>query len=93
LTKLLTAFIVAFIFVMVSGKKLPVLSGLLAIGVFFTVIFPESLWHGYLYPYGTILHMAGKLSKHYYKVADVFCITCGICRKICPAEAMQVYVS
>ena len=88
---MLTAFILAFIFVMASGKKLPVLPGLLAIGAFLTVFYPENLWHRYLCPYGTILHMAGKLSKHYYRVIDDLCVSCGICRKTCPAEAVQVY--
>jgi ferredoxin-type protein NapH len=88
---MLTAFILAFIFVMASGKKLPVLPGLLVIGAFLTVFYPENLWHRHLCPYGTILHMVGKLSKRHYTVAEDLCIACGICRKACPAEALQLY--
>jgi polyferredoxin len=83
-------FIVSFIFVMLTGKKLPVLPGLLVLGVFLTFFFPENLWHRYLCPYGTILRAAGKLSRRSYQIVENLCISCGVCERICPADAVEV---
>lgn len=85
----LFAFILMFMFIMVSGKKFPVLLGLLAVGVLLTFFFPESLWHRYLCPYGTVLSMAGKLSRRGYRVIEHGCISCGICSRVCPADAVM----
>jgi polyferredoxin len=82
------AFILLFAFVMVTGKKLPVLPGLLAVGMLLTFFFPESLWHRYLCPYGNILGIVGKLSKRGYRVIGDACISCGICSRVCPADAV-----
>lgn len=85
----LFAFILLFMFVMISGKKLPVLPGLLAVGVLLTVFFTEKLWHRYLCPYGTILSMVVKLSRRGYRVIEQACISCGICSRVCPADAVM----
>ncbi len=86
---ILAGFIFTFVFVMVSGKKLPVLPGLLTTGILLTLFFPESLWHRYLCPYGTILHIVGKFSKRSYSIIDELCISCGICYRVCPSEAVE----
>lgn len=87
---MLIAFILVFAFVMVSGRKLPILPILFAVGVILTAFFLENLWHRYLCPYGTILHAIGKLSKRSYSINDNLCISCGICRRVCPSDAIQV---
>jgi len=87
---MLIAFILSFVFVMLSGRKLPVLPGLLVSGVVLTIFFPESLWHRYLCPYGTILHIAGRSSKHSYNIINGLCISCGICHRVCPSEAISL---
>jgi len=95
LTKPLTRYIVllifalTFIFVMATGKKLPVLPALLACGVILTFLFPESLWHRYLCPYGTILSLTGSKAKLSLKIDADNCIQCGICQKVCPAQAVK----
>src|SRR5690554_545500 len=60
---ILGLFIAVFIFTMKTGKKLPVLPALFAIGVFITFFFPEELWHRYLCPFGTILSFPGSKAK------------------------------
>ncbi|MBM7582836.1 polyferredoxin [Caldicoprobacter guelmensis] len=85
----LFTFFLLFTFVMVSGKKLPVLPGLLTVGVLLTLFFTEKLWHRYLCPYGTILSMMGKLSRRGYQVIEQACISCGICSRVCPADAVR----
>ncbi|MDD3840145.1 MAG: 4Fe-4S binding protein [Clostridia bacterium] len=86
----LIVFILTFVFVRISGKKLPVLPALLVIGVALTIFFPEKLWHRYLCPYGTILHVVGKLSRRSYSIDDELCISCGACNRICPSNAVEV---
>lgn len=85
---ILVLFIGLFIFTMATGKKLPVLPALLAIGVIFTVFFTESSWHRYLCPYGTIFHLISGRSKYSVQIDQKFCTTCGLCKRICPADAI-----
>lgn len=87
---MLIAFILAFAFVMASSRKLPILPTLFAVGVILTAFFPENLWHRYLCPYGTILQAIGKLSKRSYSINDSLCISCGICYRVCPSDAIQM---
>jgi len=82
-------FIALFVFVMVSGKKLPVLPGLLVVGVFLTFFFPEALWHKYLCPYGTIFGLVSSKAKCSVNIDKDVCINCGVCKKVCPAEAVE----
>lgn len=95
LTKSLTRYIVllifalTFIFIMATGKKLPVLPALLACGIILTFLFPEGLWHRYLCPYGTILSLTGSKARLSLKIDTDSCIQCGICQKVCPAEAVK----
>lgn len=82
-------FVASFVFVMVSGKKLPVLPGLLAIGVVLTFFFPEEFWHRYLCPYGTILSLVSSKSRCSVCIDDEACINCRVCKSVCPAEAIE----
>ena len=84
----LAAFIAAFIYVMNTGKKLPVLPSLLIVGAAITALFSESLWHRNLCPYGTILSLTSKKAVKSLKIASDKCINCGICMKVCPADAV-----
>ncbi len=86
---LLGAFIIAFIFTMITGKKLPVLPILLGAGVLFTLIFPEELWHRYLCPYGSILSLPSRKSKHAMHIDAEMCNNCGACQRTCPAAAVR----
>jgi polyferredoxin len=58
----LALFVGIFAFVMITGKKLPVLPALFVLAIIITLFFPESFWHNHLCPYGTILHLTGKKS-------------------------------
>ena len=85
----LIIFFAVFSFVMVTGKKLPVLPALFILGVGLTLFFPESLWHRYLCPYGTILSFTGSRSKKSLHIDSENCIQCGSCFDICPGEAIR----
>lgn len=76
------------VLMMSSGKKLPILPLLFAVGVSLTVFFPENLWHRYLCPYGTILNFFGAKAKKYPEINQSVCIECGICGKVCPGGAI-----
>lgn len=85
---MLVAFLITFAFIMITGREIPVLLILLVLGVLSTIIFPESLWHRYLCPYGTILNMVGKHTSHSMTIDQEKCVNCDLCRKGCPTEAV-----
>lgn len=82
-------FIAVFIFTVVSGKKLPVLPALFALGILVTFLFPEELWHRYLCPYGTILNITSSKAKHGMQINEALCNNCGACKRVCPAKAIE----
>lgn len=82
-------FIAVFILTMVSGKKLPVLPVLFAIGVVLTFFFPEELWHRYLCPYGTIMSIPARKSKYTMTIAPELCNSCGMCMRVCPTKTVE----
>ena len=73
-----------------TGRKLPVLPILTALGVFITLIYVPSLWHRYLCPYGTLLNITGLFSKNYWRVNEADCKKCGVCERVCPADAVTM---
>lgn len=81
-------FIALFAFTMISGKKLPVLPALLIIGVALTLFFPEELWHRYLCPYGTLLHVTALRPLSAVRINQPACTNCGACSRVCPAAAI-----
>lgn len=87
---MLFLFLSTMIFVLKTGHKLPVLPILLALGVVASLIFVPAMWHRYLCPYGTLLSLAGRTSKYGYSVAKKDCIKCGICKGVCPGEAIKM---
>lgn len=82
-------FLAAFAFTMVSGKKLPVLPALFALGVLLTLFFPEALWHRYLCPFGTILSLPARAARRSMVINPERCNGCGMCYRVCPAEAVE----
>lgn len=82
-------FIAVFAFVIITGKQLPVLPGLLVIGVVLTLFFPEELWHRYLCPYGTLFSLVSARSLLSVKIDEKSCTNCGICKRVCPAVAIN----
>jgi len=86
---ILTLFLAAIAFTFATGEKLPVLLVLLGLGVLLSVLFPEELWHRYLCPYGTILSVPGSKSKWSLKIDQDACISCGKCKSVCPAVAVE----
>lgn len=83
-----TVFILILIFMIISGKKLPVLPALFIAGLSLTIFFPENFYHHYLCPYGAILSLTGSKAKKHVKINPEECIQCGICRQVCPGDAV-----
>jgi len=54
-----------------------------------TLIFEESFWHNNICPYGTILSLSSKPAKLSVKIDEEKCTACGLCQKVCPAEAIK----
>lgn len=82
-------FFVVFIFIMATGKKLPVLPALFVIGIVLTFLFPEELWHRNLCPYGTILSCSAAKTKKSIQINPLKCNNCGACLRVCPAMAIE----
>lgn len=80
----LLLFIGAFLFSMLTGKRLPVLPMAFFLGIFLTALFPELLWHRYLCPYGTFF---SKASKRGMNISSTLCNGCSLCSRVCPTEA------
>lgn len=87
---ILLLFIITFITVFVTGKRLPVLPVLFFIGILLSLFFVPSSWHRYLCPYGTLLNFTAFLARKSYNVEVDQCVKCGICKKVCPAGAVEM---
>jgi polyferredoxin len=86
---MMALFVAAFMAVMLTGRKLPVLPILFAGAVILTFFFPEELWHRYLCPYGTILNLPAAASKLKMTIDPQKCNNCGACLRTCPAKAVE----
>ena len=86
----LVLFIAAFAFSMITSKTIPALPILFAMGVILTFFFPEELWHRYICPYGTILSLPSKAAKLNMTINQEKCNSCGICKKVCQADSIQI---
>jgi len=82
-------FIALFILTIITGNKLPILPAMFIIGIILTTLFPETLWHRYLCPYGWILSRAASKSKHHVIIDSDKCNNCSLCKNICPTEAVE----
>lgn len=87
---ILILFIGIMVFGLNTGKRIPVLPVLTVLGTVLTLIFVPSFWHRYLCPYGTVLNLPGKAAAHFLKVNSDNCIRCGICKKVCPGDAVKM---
>jgi polyferredoxin len=85
----LVLFVITFIFIQKTGKKLPVLPALFIAGILLTVFFEPSFWHRYLCPYGTLFSFFSKKNKVGYTISGDGCSKCGMCVKNCPADAIK----
>ncbi|WP_198153329.1 4Fe-4S binding protein [Thermotalea metallivorans] len=86
----LMMFIGIMIFSIKSGKRLPVLPVLTILGAGLTLFFVPALWHRYLCPFGTILSFTGSFARRSLHIDEGSCVRCGICKKVCPDEAVQM---
>ena len=68
--------------------KINLLLYIIITSVAVTLIFEESFWHSHICPYGTILSLSSRPSKYSVKIDEDSCTGCGLCQKVCPAEAI-----
>lgn len=86
---LLTLFFLTFVFVMRSGRQLPILPLIFLAAVSLTFFFHEELWHRFLCPYGSILSASASKSGKGMSIDQDSCINCGMCAKVCPGLAVE----
>jgi polyferredoxin len=82
-------FLGTMVFVLKTGRKLPVLPVLLMLGTITTLLFVPAFWHRYLCPYGILMSMTGSYARHCWSIEEEDCIKCGICKTVCPVEAVE----
>ena len=87
---IMVLFIAVMIFTMVSGRKFPVLIILSSIGITLSFFFVPSVWHRYACPFGTILALPGRIAGFGYGVDRENCSKCGLCKAVCPGEAIDM---
>lgn len=85
---LILTFVLAFLN-MTGRFKLPFLLVMIGLGFLMTLRYPQATWHKYLCPYGVILRLPGRFARLKMKV-DNTCSGCGLCKKVCPAEAVEI---
>lgn len=85
---LLALFLGLAVFANVSQRPVPILPALFALGILLTLFFPETLWHRYLCPYGTILRVPAEKSHRSLRIVPSSCTNCGACARICPTETI-----
>jgi ferredoxin-type protein NapH len=86
----LAGFVGILVMTLRTGRKLPVLPALLVLGVLVSLVYVPALWHRYLCPYGTLLSFPGALARKKWLVKAEQCTGCGVCQRVCPAEAVIV---
>lgn len=70
------------------GVELPVLPAVVLLGFLLTLIFPDTLWHRYLCPYGTLLSVTARAPWKKMKIDSTACIECGACARVCPTQTI-----
>jgi len=69
--------------------KIPFLLVMTVAGFVVTLRYTQSAWHSYLCPYGVILRLPSGFARFKMNVGDA-CSGCGLCTKVCPAEAVEL---
>ena len=69
---------------------IPILLLLLLIASVWTVFLAEGYFHNFLCPFGAPLRLLARRPWWQRQVAAEGCISCGECRRVCPAEAVAI---
>lgn len=70
------------------GKKFPLPVFIITLGLITTLFINEKTWHRYLCPWGVLFSFTGRFAK--LGLASNNCVSCGICEKACPGDAIEV---
>ena len=70
--------------------KIPGLLLILALGFIFSLVFKPEVFHNYICPFGVLQSLTGRFAKLTFRVNKDKCSGCGICLKVCDAEAINI---
>ncbi|MCD4670837.1 MAG: 4Fe-4S binding protein [Actinomycetia bacterium] len=80
---------------MMAGRvlkiKIPGLLIILALGFIFSLVFKPEVFHNYICPYGALQSLTGRFAKLAFRVNGDKCNGCGLCLKVCDAEAITIH--
>lgn len=86
---ILAFFLFSMIAVRVFKLKLNLLLYITALSVLVTLLFEEEFWHRYVCPFGTLLTVFSKRPLFGMRVKQSSCVSCGVCRAVCPVGAIE----
>ena len=76
------------IYTITQGRKFPLPLIIIPLGLLIAFFVNEKSWHRYLCPWGVLLGLTSRFSKHGIKSEG--CISCKICQTNCPGDAISV---
>ena len=82
-----------FLLLMVATRlfhlKVNLLLYITALSVLVTLFFEEEFWHRWICPFGTLLSLFSKRPLFGMRVKKPTCVSCGICQRVCPVDAIE----
>jgi polyferredoxin len=72
------------------GIKLPFILLIIPLAIGFTLCYNSVLWHRYLCPFGILFSLTSQWAPVGLKVDRDKCSSCGLCTRVCPAEAVSL---
>jgi NAD-dependent dihydropyrimidine dehydrogenase PreA subunit len=62
------------------------------LGLILSLIYEPIFFHNFLCPYGALLRFTSKKPKLAYRLLPEKCIKCGICKNVCPVDAIEMKI-
>jgi ferredoxin-type protein NapH len=87
---ILAVLVVVMGLTMGRGIKLPFILLIIPLAIGFTLCYNSVLWHRYLCPFGILFSLTSQWAPVGLKVDRDKCSSCGLCTRVCPAEAVSL---